>query len=80
MNENHKEVFKEEAHELLTELETVLLELETTPDDEDLLGRAFRAMHTIKGSGAMFGFDDVAEFTHEIETVFDKVRDGDTES
>ena len=49
MNENHKEVFKEEAHELLTELETVLLELETTPDDEDLLGRAFRAMHTIKG-------------------------------
>jgi two-component system chemotaxis sensor kinase CheA len=77
MNENHKEVFKEEACELLIELETALLELETTPDDKDLIGKAFRAMHTIKGSGAMFGFDDVAEFTHEIETVFDKVRDGD---
>jgi two-component system chemotaxis sensor kinase CheA len=33
-------------------------------------------MHTIKGSGAMFGFDDIAAFTHEIETVFDQVRDG----
>jgi two-component system chemotaxis sensor kinase CheA len=33
-------------------------------------------MHTIKGSGAMFGFDDIASFTHEIETVYDKVRDG----
>ena len=77
MNDNHKEVFKEEAYELLTELETALLELETTPDDKDLIGKAFRAMHTIKGSGAMFGFDDVAGFTHEIETVFDKVREGD---
>jgi two-component system chemotaxis sensor kinase CheA len=77
MNENHKEVFKEEAYELLTELETALLELEATPDDKDLIGKAFRAMHTIKGSGAMFGFDDVAEFTHEIETVFDRVREGD---
>ena len=47
------------------------------PDDKELIGKAFRAMHTIKGSGAMFGFDDIAEFTHEIETVYDKVRDGD---
>ncbi|MGA2110410.1 MAG: Hpt domain-containing protein [Syntrophorhabdales bacterium] len=77
MNENHKEVFKEEAYELLTEIETALLELETTPDDKDFIGKAFRAMHTIKGSGAMFGFDDVAEFTYELETVFDKVREGD---
>jgi two-component system chemotaxis sensor kinase CheA len=76
MNDNHRETFKEEAYELLAELESALLELETTPDDKDLIGKAFRAMHTIKGSGAMFGFDDIAEFTHEIETVFDKVRDG----
>jgi two-component system chemotaxis sensor kinase CheA len=38
--------------------------------------RTFRAMHTIKGSGAMFGFTDIAEFTHEVETVYDKVRGG----
>ena len=36
----------------------------------------FRAMHTIKGSGAMFGFDDIAAFTHDVETVYDLVRGG----
>ncbi|MBF0620767.1 MAG: chemotaxis protein CheA [Magnetococcales bacterium] len=68
--------FTEEAYELLSELEDSLLELEEAPEDEDLIGRVFRAMHTIKGSGAMFGFDDIAEFTHEVETVFDMVRGG----
>lgn len=68
--------FTEEAYELLSELEDSLLELEESPEDTDLIGRVFRAMHTIKGSGAMFGFDAVAEFTHEVETVFDQVRSG----
>ncbi len=71
-----KEAFKEEANELLTELETSLLELEERPADEDIIGRVFRAMHTIKGSGAMFGFNEVAAFTHDVETVFDEVRNG----
>ena len=74
--DQHRETYREEARELLSELETALLKLEETPDDRDLIGRVFRAMHTIKGSGAMFGFDDIAAFTHEIETVFDKVREG----
>lgn len=74
--DQYKEAYREEAYELLTELEAVLLELEETPDDRDLIGRIFRAMHTIKGSGAMFGFDEVAAFTHEIETVYDQVRQG----
>lgn len=69
-------VFMEEASELLEELESSLLELEKTPDDVKLVARVFRAMHTIKGSGAMFGFDDIAAFTHHVETVMDKVRDG----
>lgn len=73
---NQQDAFREEAYELLTELETALLELEETPEDEDLVNRVFRAMHTIKGSGAMFGFDDIADFTHEVETVFDYVREG----
>ncbi|WP_432736337.1 chemotaxis protein CheA [Maridesulfovibrio sp. FT414] len=71
------QVFKEEAYELLGELETSLLELEDVPDDMDLINRVFRALHTIKGSGSMFGFEAIAEFTHEVETVFDKVRNGD---
>ncbi len=74
--DTHREVFIEEAYELLAELETSLLELEENPDDAEQIGRVFRSLHTIKGSGAMFGFDDIAEFTHDIETVFDRVRDG----
>ena len=76
MIEEHIATYREEAGELLAELETSLLELEDTPDDTDLINRVFRAMHTIKGSGAMFGFDDIAAFTHEVETVFDLVRNG----
>ena len=76
MMEQHIAAYREEAIELLAELETSLLELEETPDDRDLISRVFRAMHTIKGSGAMFGFDAIASFTHEVETVFDLVRNG----
>lgn len=77
MSDQHIEVFREEAAELLTSLESALLELEESPQDEELVAQVFRAMHTIKGSGAMFGFDEVAEFTHEVETVFDLVRKGE---
>ncbi|MCI4626231.1 MAG: chemotaxis protein CheA [Candidatus Magnetoovum sp. WYHC-5] len=70
------EAYKEEAQELLSELETSLLELEESPEDIELISRVFRAMHTIKGSGAMFGFDKIAHFTHEVETAFDLVRNG----
>lgn len=76
MMDKHHEAFKEEAYELLAELEESLLALEEAPEDEELIGRVFRAMHTIKGSGAMFGFDEIAFFTHEVETVYDLVRNG----
>ncbi|SNB44785.1 chemotaxis protein CheA [Geobacter sp. DSM 9736] len=79
MMENHRQAFKEEAYELLAELETSLLELEDSPQDMEIISRVFRAMHTIKGSGAMFGFDDIAAFTHQVETVFDTVRNGKLE-
>ena len=74
--DKHRETFKEEAYELLGALETALLELEESPDNVELIGRVFRVMHTVKGSGAMFGFDDIADFTHEIETIYDLVRNG----
>jgi two-component system chemotaxis sensor kinase CheA len=70
-------VFVEEARDLLSELETALLELEENTGDHDLVDRVFRAMHTIKGSGAMFGFEEIASFTHDVETVFDRVRSGE---
>lgn len=74
LTESNRNTFKEEAYELLSELETSLLELEEKPADRELIGRVFRAMHTIKGSGAMFGFDRISRFTHEVETVYDLVR------
>lgn len=76
MNANRSEAYREEAAELLTLLESSLLELEQRPQDEELVASVFRSLHTIKGSGAMFGFDTIAGFTHEVETVFDLVRDG----
>lgn len=68
--------FRQEAADLLDSLETVLLDLGQTPADRDLIDAAFRALHTIKGSGAMFGFDRVAAFTHDFETAFDLIRKG----
>ncbi len=70
------DIFRQEAAELLDSLETVLLDLGQTPQDRDLIDAAFRALHTIKGSGAMFGFDKVAAFTHDFETAFDLIRKG----
>jgi two-component system chemotaxis sensor kinase CheA len=68
--------YREEAAERVAELEAALLELEERPGDAALVDRAFRALHTIKGSGALFGFENIATFTHEVETAFDAVRAG----
>jgi two-component system chemotaxis sensor kinase CheA len=68
--------FLQEAQDLLEVLEQALLDLEHAPGSTDLIDSAFRALHTIKGSGAMFGFDAVAAFTHHVETAFDLVRKG----
>lgn len=76
MNDNYRQSFREEAMELLSELETSLLALEQNPSDPEIISRVFRAMHTIKGSGAMFGFDAVAAFTHDVETAYDLIRNG----
>jgi two-component system chemotaxis sensor kinase CheA len=76
MIDKYKQAFQEEARELLTELESALLELDQKRDDHDVVGRAFRALHTIKGSGAMFGFDNIAGFAHNLETAFDRLRNG----
>ncbi|MGU3469363.1 chemotaxis protein CheA, partial [Methylobacterium sp. C33D] len=71
------EIFRAEAAELLACLEATLLDLGDRPEDRALIDTAFRALHTIKGSGAMFGFEQVAAFTHDFETAFDRVRRGE---
>lgn len=71
------ETFKQEAKELLDDMEDALLALEDTPDDSEIINSVFRAMHTIKGSSGLFGFSDVVAFTHEAETILDEVRNGE---
>ncbi len=73
---NHSATFLQEAEELLQQVEAVALDLEVNPGDMESVNRLFRAFHTIKGSGSMFGFDAVAAFTHHVETTLDSVREG----
>ncbi len=74
MIDKYKQAFQEEAREIVLELESALLELNERREDSELVGRVFRALHTIKGSGAMFGFDALSAFTHHIENAYDQVR------
>jgi len=74
MGDTFKETFKDEALELLAELEASLLALEKAPESRKTVGRVFRALHTIKGSGGMVGYDNIAAFAHEVENVFELVR------
>jgi two-component system, chemotaxis family, sensor kinase CheA len=71
-----KTTFLVEVNELLEKLETSLLALETSQNDEELIEDVFRSMHTIKGSSSMFGFDKVSSFVHNLESIYDKVREG----
>jgi two-component system chemotaxis sensor kinase CheA len=69
--------FRLEARDLLEQVELDLLTLAERPDDRETVDAVFRGLHTLKGSGAMFGFDALAAFTHHCETAFDRVRKGE---
>ncbi len=69
------EVFREEAREILQNLEVDLIALEEGAEP-DVVNRLFRAFHTLKGSSGIAGFDSVSEFTHSVESRLDKVRSG----
>lgn len=71
-----QQAFFEEATELLDDLEVQLLDLEARKEDVELLNTIFRCAHSIKGSSATFGFPAIAAFTHQLETLLDKVRSG----
>jgi two-component system chemotaxis sensor kinase CheA len=71
------QTFIAESRDLLQEMESSLLRLESAPDDTDTLNAIFRAAHTIKGSAGMFGLDLIVSFTHVVESALDKLRDGE---
>ena len=68
--------FRTEALDLLPELDAALLALEAEPGNAELVNRVFRAIHTLKGSGATVGFTHLSSFTHRLEEAFDLARAG----
>ena len=57
-------------------MEQLLLDLESSPEDKEIISAVFRVMHTIKGSAAMFGFEQISSLAHEVEFVLDSLREG----
>lgn len=76
-NQDPIAVFKTEALEQLELIEAGLLDLTRDLEDKAQIDAVFRGLHTLKGSGSMFGFDQLAAFTHHCETAFDRVRKGE---
>lgn len=68
--------FIEEANDLIATLEKTLLALEQQTDDKSLIEKIFRVMHTLKGNSSMFGFEKMGAVTHDLETIYDFVREG----
>ncbi|MEW6563530.1 MAG: chemotaxis protein CheA [Pseudomonadota bacterium] len=71
------QTFFEESREMLRQMETLLMQLESAPDDPEALNAIFRAAHTIKGSAGLFGLDFIVGFTHTVENLLDKMRAGE---
>jgi len=75
-----KEIFEEfavEAREQLESLENDMLELEKDPENEELLNRAFRSMHTIKGGAGFLGLTPIVEVAHKAEDLLGLMRSGE---
>ncbi len=77
--EQFYEIFFEESSELLADMETCLLRLDVNSPDLEDLNAIFRAAHSIKGGAGTFGFTDMTETTHMLETLLDKLRKGELE-
>lgn len=67
--------FFEEIFGLLELLEADLLNLEKEPNNQQIIESVFRAMHTIKGTSAMYGCTHISDFTHHLENIFQTIRD-----
>ncbi len=68
--------FIDDAGDLIIKLETNLLQLEKDSTNRLLIAEVFRIMHTLKGTAGMYGFDEVGEITHQLESIYDFIRSG----
>ena len=75
-----KDIFCMEADELLDIIEQSILDIETGKLIPDAINNIFRAFHTIKGSAAMLGFQEISNFSHEVESLLEMARRGEIKS
>ena len=72
-----KEIFIEEANEIVEKLDVDIINFEENPEDKELLNELFRGVHTLKGSANSFGFTRLGEFVHHFEDALDFYRNSD---
>ncbi len=74
MDKTYRDLFFAESQEYLKEVNKSLVALEKNPSDEEAVNSIFRLMHTLKGMAATMRYNEIAEFSHKLEDVFDAVR------
>ncbi|WP_333821138.1 chemotaxis protein CheA [Ohtaekwangia sp.] len=73
--DNFQVTFIAEAKELILGLEKILLDFELDLQNDHSVREIFHVMHTLKGAGKMFGFENISLLTHDLETIYDGIRD-----
>lgn len=76
MMETFRQTYLEESFEGLDVMEAGLLDLQPGTPDNEKINEIFRAAHSIKGGSGTFGFTEIIDFTHVLETLLDEMRDG----
>lgn len=75
MLEQFKQKYLDEVNDLLNDMEGAMLQLENNPSSEEEINQVFRVMHTIKGTSGMYDFKTVEKITHDVESIYGKIRD-----
>ncbi len=76
MNQDLKNLFILEVKELLEQFEDDLINLENSPNKQQLIDEVFRFVHSIKGAAGMYGFNEIVIIVHNLEEIFRKIKQG----
>jgi two-component system, chemotaxis family, sensor kinase CheA len=76
MSDDSLQIFADEAEDLLGVAEQALLNLDDLNDVDETVSDLFRTFHTIKGAAGLFGLDSIVDFTHIVESLLGKIREG----
>ena len=76
MNPDFKNLFILEVKDLLQQFESDLIDLENSPERQELIDEVFRFVHSIKGAAGMYGFNEIVIIVHNLEEIFRKIKQG----